>query len=339
MDCSALTDRHALTPPPARPYTFCTDKLDFTPGGRAADWNSFMISVKKLGKHLGAEISGVDLSKRLDDDTFAQVAKAFFDNEVVFFRNQKLAPAEQIDFTRRFGELEQHVRKESRLGSYPEILVVSNVLDEKGNAIGSQDAGRFWHSDLSYKKEPSMLSALFAAEVPEKDGRVLGDTSFASTTAAYEALPDDLKKRVDGLTNVHSYRYYRAKNIAAQKEEQARGGRYIQEHVLTDEQLASVPDVDVPLVRTHPVTGRKGLFVNEAHTSHIPGLPREESERLLAQLYQHIIKPEFVYTHSWRAGDLLMWDNAAVQHKATFDYDLPLRRLMYRTTVRGSAAV
>jgi taurine dioxygenase len=296
-----------------------------------------MITVRKTGKHLGAEISGVDLSQELDSNTFEQIAKAFFENEVVFFRSQKITPAQQIEFTRRFGTLEQHVRKESRLEGHPEILIISNVLDENGNAIGSQDAGRFWHSDLSYKKEPSMLSALYALEVPEKDGRVLGDTSFASTTAAYDALPPDLKERVNGLTNVHSYRHYRAKNIQAQKEEQVRGGRVIQEHVLTDEQLKSVPDVETPLVRTHPVTKRKGLFANEAHTSHIPGLSSEESEALLTQLYQHIVKPEFIYTHSWRAGDLLMWDNASVQHKATFDYDLPLRRLMHRTTVRGTA--
>jgi taurine dioxygenase len=182
-----------------------------------------------------------------------------------------------------------------------------------------------------------MLSALYALEVPEKNGHALGDTSFASTTAAYEALPRETKDRVQRLRNVHSYRYYRAKNIQAQKEEQARGGRVIQEHVLTEEQLKTVPDVETPVVRTHPVTKRKGLFVNEAHTSHIVGLPKDASEALLAQLYRHIVKPEFIYTHSWQPGDLLLWDNAAVQHKATFDYDLPLRRLMYRTTVRGSA--
>jgi len=296
-----------------------------------------MITVKKIGKHLGAEIAGVDLSQELDTDTFAQVANAFFDNEVVFFRDQKLTPREQVAFTRRFGALEEHVRKESRLDGFPEILIISNVLDEHGKAIGSQDAGRFWHSDLSYKKEPSMLSALYALEVPMKDGRALGDTSFASTTAAYAALPEDMKRRLEELKNVHSYRFYRAKNIEAQKEEQARGGRVIQEYLLTEEQLKSVPDVETPVVRTHPVTKRKGLFVNEAHTSHIAGMSREESEQLLAQLYRHIVKPEFIYTHSWRSGDLLMWDNAAVQHKATFDYDLPLRRLMYRTTVRGTA--
>jgi taurine dioxygenase len=298
-----------------------------------------MITVNRIGKHLGAEISGVDLSKPLDDATFAQVHKAFFDNEVVVFRNQKITPAQQIEFTRRFGTLEVHVRKESRLAGHPEILIVSNILDENGNAIGAQDAGRFWHSDLSYKKEPSMLSALYAVEVPVKDGRVLGDTAFASTTAAYEALPEETKKRIAGVKNVHSYRYYRNKNMQAQKEEQARGMRMVQEHVLTEAQLASVPDVEVPIVRTHPVTGRKGLFINEAHSPSIVGLPKDEADRLLNELCQHVIKPEFQYVHHWQPGDLLMWDNAAVQHKAKFDYDLPLRRLMYRTTVRGTAAV
>ena len=297
-----------------------------------------MITVKRIGKHLGAEISGVDLSKPLDDETFAQVHKAFFHNEVVFFRNQKITPAQQVEFTRRFGVLEQHVRKESRLEGHPEILIVSNVLDEHGKAIGAQDAGRFWHSDLSYKAQPSMLSALYAVEVPVKDGRVLGDTAFASTTAAYEALPEDTKKRIAGLKNVHSYRYYRDKNMQAQKEEQARGMRVVQEHVLTDEQLKSVPDVEVPIVRTHPVTGRKGLFINEAHSPSIVGVSQAESDKLLHELTEHVIKPEFQYIHHWQPGDLLMWDNAAVQHKARFDYDLPLRRVMYRTTVRGTAA-
>ena len=297
-----------------------------------------MVTVTRIGKHCGAEISGVDLSQPLDDNTFAQIANAFFDNEVAFFRNQKLTAEQQVAFTRRFGVLEQHVRKESRLEGHPEILIISNLLDEQGKAIGSQDAGRFWHSDLSYKKEPSMLSALYSVEVPEKDGRIYGNTSFASTTAAYEALPEATKQRLAGLKNVHSYRYYRNKNVEAQKEERARGGRVIQEAVLTEEQLKSVPDIETPVVRTHPVTKRKGLFINEAHTSHIVGMSAEESHKLLSELYAHMVQPEFVYTHTWQPGDLLMWDNAAVQHKATFDYDLPMRRLMYRTTVRGTVA-
>jgi taurine dioxygenase len=295
-----------------------------------------MITVNRIGKHLGAEISDIDLSKPLDDNTFSQVAKAFYDNEVVVFRKQKLTPEQQIAFTRRFGTLEQHVRKEHRLEGYPEILIVSNVLNAERKAIGVEDAGRFWHSDLSYKQVPSLLSALYAIEVPVQNGTVLGNTSFASTTAAYEALPEPMKKRLQGLKNVHSYVYYRGKNIQAQKEEQARGDRVVQEHVLTPEHLAQVPDADMPIVRTHPVTGKKGLFINEAHTSHIVGLSKAESEALLKEICQHIIKPEFQYEHHWQAGDLLMWDNCAAQHKANFNYRLPLRRLMYRTTVRGT---
>ncbi len=296
-----------------------------------------MIGVQRFGERLGAEIGGVDLSRPLSGDAFAQVAKAFFDNEVVVFRGQKLTPEQQVAFTRRFGELEHHVRKESCLAGFPQILIVSNVLDEAGRAIGAQDAGRFWHSDLSYKREPSLLSALYALEVPVKDGRALGDTGFASATAAYEALPEQTKLRLQTLRNVHSYRYYRTKNARAQRDEAAAGLRVVQEHIPTPAQLATVPDVEMPVVRTHPVTGRKALFVNEAHTSHIVGLAREESDALLEELYRHIVRPEFTYIHRWQPGDLLMWDNYAVQHKATFDYVLPLRRLMHRTTVRGSA--
>jgi len=296
-----------------------------------------MITVNRIGKHLGAEIAGVDLSGPMDDNTFAQISSAFFDNEVVVFRNQKITPEQQIAFTRRFGVLEQHVRKEHRLNGYPEILIVSNVLDGQGKAIGVEDAGRFWHSDLSYKQFPSLLSALYALEVPVRGGVVLGHTNFASTTAAYDALPESQKKRLQGLKNVHSYVYYRNKNIQAQKGEQARGDRVVQEHVLTPEHLAQVPDSEMPIVRTHPVTGKKGLFINEAHTSHIVGLPKAESDALLKEICLHVIKPEFQYEHHWQAGDLLMWDNAAVQHKANFNYRLPLRRVMYRTTVRGTA--
>jgi taurine dioxygenase len=295
------------------------------------------ITIKKLGKHLGAEIGGVDLSQPLDDNTFAQISKAFFDNQVVVFRKQKITPEQQIAFTRRFGVLEQHVRKEHRLEGYPEILIVSNILNDQGKAIGVEDAGRFWHSDLSYKVTPSMLSALYALEVPVKDGVVLGHTNFASTTAAYDALPEAQKKKLGAMKNVHSYVYYRNKNIQAQKAEQAQGDRVVQEHVLTPEHLAQVPDAEMPIVRTHPVTGKKGLFINEAHTSHIAGLPAAESEALKLEICQHVIKPEFQYEHHWQAGDLLMWDNIAAQHKANFNYRLPLRRLMHRTTVRGTA--
>ncbi|MCE3000220.1 MAG: TauD/TfdA dioxygenase family protein [Betaproteobacteria bacterium] len=295
-----------------------------------------MIQVTRLGRHFAARITGVDLSKPLDDDTFEQVRKAFFDNEVVVFPGQKLTPAQQIAFTQRFGTLEHHVRKEAQLADHPEIFILSNKLNANGKAIGAQDAGRFWHSDLSYKTQPSLLSALYAVEIPVKDGKPLGDTHFASTTAAYAALPEAMKQKLASLKNIHSYRDYRLKNYAAQQEDERRGIRTVQEHAPTPEQLASVPDMATPVVRVHPVTGRKGLFVNEGHTSHMYGMPEAEGDALLRQLYDHIIQPEFIYSHHWAPGDLLMWDNVAVQHKATFDYD-PLPRLLYRTTVRGPA--
>lgn len=297
-----------------------------------------MLTITRLGKHLGARITGVDLSQPLDDATFARISEAFFDNEVVVFPRQKLTPEQHVAFTRRFGVLEQHVRKEARLAEHPEIFILSNILDDSGKAIGAQDAGRFWHSDLSYKREPSLLSALYAVTIPVRDGKPLGDTHFASSTAAWDALPETMKQPLQGLKNIHSYRDYRLKNYAAQQEDLRRGIRTVQEHAPTPEQLASVPDMATPVVRTHPVTGRKGLFVNEGHTSRMADMPREEGDALLRQLYAHITQPEFVYTHSWAPGDLLMWDNVAVQHKATFDYD-PLPRLLYRTTVRGPAVV
>jgi taurine dioxygenase len=298
--------------------------------------SSAALRVHRTGLHLGAAISGVDLSRPLEAETFATIAQAFFDNQVVVFRDQQLTPEQQIAFTRRFGELEHHVRRESCLSGFPEILVVSNIVDGEGRAIGVQDAGRFWHSDLSYKRAPSLLSALYAIEIPFERARALGDTEFASATAAYGALPTEMKDRLQRLKNVHSYRYYRTKNAEAQKKEAASTGRVVREHTPSEQQFSSVPDVEVPVVRTHPVTGRKALFVNEAHTSHLVGLAKEEGDELLVQLCRHIVSPEFIYRHQWRPGDLLVWDNCAVQHKATFDYALPQRRLMHRTTVRGS---
>lgn len=294
-----------------------------------------MIAVHPLGDNLGVEISGVDLSEPLDELSFRAITDAFFATGLALLRGQRITPAEQIAFVRRFGTLEEHVRKESRLPGHPEILVVSNVLDDAGRPTGAQDAGRFWHSDLSYKAEPSLLSALYAREVPMGPEGPLGDTEFASAVAAYAALPEAIQRRIAGLTAIHSYAYYREKNRAAQAAEQMQGGRIVAESVLTPEQLQTVPDVALPVVLTHPVTGRPALFVNEAHTARIVGLTEAEGQALLAELCAHVLRPEFRYRHRWRPGDLLLWDNCAVQHKATFDYDLPSQRVMHRVTVRG----
>lgn len=296
-----------------------------------------MIEVIPQTRFTGAEIRGVDVSRPIDDATFQAIEEAFHAWGVVFFRGQTLVPETQIAFSRRFGDLEPHMRIEHRLATHPELLVLSNILDDNGRAIGSQDAGRMWHSDESYKRAPARATLLYGIEIPVENGVPRGNTGFANTAAAYDALPADMQARLATLTNIHSYADYRAKNRAMQLADQAQGKRAVDEHMPDASRLKAVPDTDVPIARIHPFTGRKCLFVNEAHTSRIPGLPPAESESLLKFLYAHIIRPEFTYSHAWKPGDLVMWDNCTVQHKATFDYDLPLRRLMHRTTVRGPA--
>lgn len=283
------------------------------------------IGVRPCTPAFGAEVTGVDLSQPLDDVTFKRIYDLFLERSVIFFRGQQLSAEAHVAFSRRFGELEIHVRKECLRPGFPEIFVVSNIV-ENGKPIGTQDAGSFWHSDLCYLREPSRGSLFYAREVPERDGVVYGDTLFASACAAYDALPDDMRKRLEGLKAVHSYvkGYYRPRKSGPRPE-------------LTEEQKRRTPDVEHPLVRTHPDNGRKCLFVNEGYTSHIAGLPQAESDELLNFLFGHITSPEFVYRHNWRVGDFLIWDNCAVQHRAMLDYELPLRRRMERTTLTGTA--
>jgi taurine dioxygenase len=285
-----------------------------------------MLTVHRSPAPLGAEILGIDLSQDLDENTFREIVDAFHRHEVVFFRDQKLSPEQHIAFSRRFGELEHHVRKDCCRPGYPELFVVSNIL-ENGKPIGSRDAGLYWHSDLCYLKEPSRGSLFYAREVPAgADGEPLGDTIFASMTAAYDALPEETRRRLDGVQAVNSYAkgYYRDRNSGPRPR-------------LTEEQQRRTPDVLHPVVRTHPFTGRKCLFVNEGYTASLAGFDPGESERVLAELFEHATRPEFLYRHKWRVGDFLIWDNCSVQHKAVMDYALPRRRRMERTTLRGSA--
>jgi taurine dioxygenase len=262
----------------------------------------------------------------MDDATFNQLVDLWHEHEVVFFRDQKLTPKQHVAFSRRIGELELHVRQDCCRPGHPELFVVSNIIVD-GKPIGSQDAGLFWHSDLCYLKVPSRGSLFYALEVPhDASGRPLGDTEFASATAAYNALPEATQQKIAGLKAVQSYKkgYYADRN----------GGRRKQ---LTPEQEAKTPDVAHPIVRTHPVTGKKCLFVNEGYSASIAGMPGPEGDALLKELIEHSTKPQFVYRHSWRAGDFLLWDNCLVQHKAVHDYKLPLRRHMERTTLTGTA--
>jgi taurine dioxygenase len=284
-----------------------------------------MLTVHRSSAPLGAEIRGVDLSRDITEAVFREIVELFHRHEVVYFRGQSLTPEQHVAFSRRFGELEHHVRQDCCRPGYPEIFVVSNIL-ENGRPIGSQDAGLFWHSDLCYLKEPSRGSLFYAREVPlDAQGNPAGDTLFASATAAYVALSEEDKRRLEGLRAVNSYAkgYYRDRKSGPRKE-------------LTEEQKRRTPDVAHPIVRTHPYTGRKCLFLNEGYTTRIVGLGETESDALLQRLFEHSTRPEFVYRHRWRVGDFLMWDNCSVQHRAVMDYALPQRRRMERTTLRGS---
>jgi taurine dioxygenase len=287
------------------------------------------ISVHRADAPLGAEIRGVDLSRPVCEADFAAIGDAFATHGVVVFRDQHISEEQHIAFSRRFGDLEIHVLKQYLHPAHPELLIVSNVV-ENGRQIGIADAGRYWHSDLSYVAKPSRCSLLYAREVPvAEDGRVLGDTLFASAAAAYDALPETMKKRIAGLRAIHRY------GDRSDKLAQAGGLR----DKLSDEQRKQVPDVFHPVVRTHEVTGRRCLFVNEGFCVGIVGMPEEEGRALIAELCAHVTKPEFIYRHRWRQYDLLMWDNAQTQHLAIGDYALPLRRLMHRTTVKGGVPV
>ncbi len=285
-----------------------------------------MLKVRKTGAALGAEIQGIDLSKDINDATFKQIVDLWHEHEVVFFRDQKLTPAQHVAFSRRFGELELHVRKDCCRPGYHELFVVSNIIND-GKPIGSQDAGLFWHSDLCYLAVPSRGSLFYALEVPhDAGGKPLGDTKFASATAAYNALPEATQQKITGRKAMQSYKkgYYRERNAGPRK-------------LLTPEQEARTPDVAHPIVRTHPYNGKKCLFVNEGYTAGIAGMAGAAGDGLLKELIAHSTQPEFVYQHSWHVGDFLLWDNCLVQHQAVHNYQLPLRRHMERTTLTGTA--
>ena len=283
------------------------------------------LHIRPFEAALGAEVGGVDLSRDLDDATFGAIERAWNEHSVLLFRNQTINEARHIAFSRRFGDLEVHVLDQYLHPEHPEILIVSNIMDGDRH-VGIYDAGRYWHTDLSYMEVPSRGSLLYAVEVPHNAaGEPLGDTLFASTAAAYDALPADTRHRISGLKAEFSLANRHAKLVADGDPNAA----------LSDAHQAKTPPVVHKVVRTHPVTGRRSIYVNEGQTSRILGLPEDESHDLLRELCAHCTRPEFVYRHRWQAGDLLIWDNIPTQHIAICDYALPQRRYMHRTTLRG----
>ena len=277
------------------------------------------IKVIDSGAALGARIEGVDLRKPLDEETFQAVRRAFYEHEVVYFRGTELTDEDHIRFSARFGELRK-LKLDNLHARHPEIFVVSNIVED-GKHIGAYDAGLFWHTDGAYLKNPHAISALHALEVPERDGHVLGDTVFASMSAAYDALSESMKKRLAGLDALQSIIHRHEKTVQSGRKKEYNAA------------VRADPEAVHPVVRVHPVTGRKCLYVSEGYTVKIIGLPEDESRDLIAEIVSHCARPEFHYRHNWRNHDLVMWDDCSTQHKATFDYPASARRLMHRTTV------
>jgi taurine dioxygenase len=276
------------------------------------------------GDVIGAEIRDVNLAQPLSQEAFAGVEAAFNRHSVVVFPEQHLDEAQLVAFARHFGEVERIFLTQYSHPRHPEIMYVSNIK-ENGKDIGHADAGRVWHTDMSYTARPPRATLLYALEVPVEKGVALGDTHFASAVDAYDSLSEETRRRIAGLRAVHRVAGRRAKT-----------GTGKQDDALRREQ----PDVVHPVARTHPHTGRKCIYVSKGECQGIEGMRQDEALALIDELADRIVEPRFRHIHRWRVRDLLMWDNCSVQHVASFDYRWPQhRRLMHRVTVGGSVPV
>ncbi|HUO63960.1 MAG TPA: TauD/TfdA family dioxygenase [Terriglobales bacterium] len=281
------------------------------------------ITVTRLTPDFAARIDGADITQPVDDSTWAEIRAAFDEHSVLLFRGQPLDDDQQIAFSRRFGPLE--VTRSMNPAAGTPFARQSNLDIKTGDVIPPDDrrmvyqlANMLWHSDSSFKEVPSLCSLLSARIVPPEGGA----TEFASTRCAYPSLSSDLRRRVETAVAVHDFSWSR---------DQIRPGFF------TEKERAEYPPVRHPLVRTNPANGRKALFLG-AHASHIVGLRIEEGRMLLKELLDHVTQPQFCYRHEWQEGDLIIWDNRCVLHRATPFDTMRYRRLMQRTTVSGDPA-
>jgi taurine dioxygenase len=287
---------------------------------------TLVMAIVPSGAALGAEVRGIDLSTPLNSAAFSRIEEAFNHHSVLCFRDQNLNEEQFLAFMARFDKVEKVPISDFAHPNYPDIFFVSNIRDGD-RSIGHDDAGAVWHTDMSYSERPPRISALHAREVPFENGIAKGDTHFASTAAAYDSLSDADKHRIDDLFALHDLGGRRA----SRKKDPSKKTDISPELELRRKKQPNVPH---PVVRIHPVTGRKCLYVTKGECVGIDGLEEEEALTLIDRLARHIYRPPYRHTHKWRVGDLLMWDNCAVQHIATFDYKWPEhRRLMWRITV------
>lgn len=277
-----------------------------------------MLTVKRLSDTAGAEVTGVNLAQPLSPALEDAILAAFLEHHVVVFRGQRLTGDQQLALTQRFGEIEGHVGRAPDGTRWPLVHLVHN-LDAHGNPTAEPDSvGNYsWHTDKSYHAEPSLMTMLHALELPPEGG----DTQFANCALGYVTLPEETKRAIATLQVEHSWEASRRKL----------GGP-----PATEEQKRERPPVAHPLVRTHPDTGVKSLYLG-SHTSHVIGMPDAEGRALLDRLLEHTTQREFVYAHTWRAGDLVLWDNRCLLHRAMRNYAMDThRRVLQRTVVKGT---
>jgi taurine dioxygenase len=279
------------------------------------------MEIRRLGPTMGAEIVGIDLNC-LCATTFAHVRDAFHVHKVIAIRGQQLTPSAQIAFSRRFGALEDQLNAQYTIDGYPEVLVLSNDIRD-GKPVGLVDGGDYWHSDSSHREYPSMATILFAVKNPSTGG----NTEFADMVAAHDALPEPMKRRIEHLDGIHAVS--KLKNRRVQVSPRRPDGKDFYER------QKKIPDQIWPLVRTHPVTGQKALYLSPRFTIGIQGMSGAQADGLLDSLFAHQIRTEFIYRHQWQDGDLVMWDNRCVIHRATGGFAYPDIRTMHRTVIAG----
>ena len=272
---------------------------------------------------LGAEITGVRLSSSCDEDIIAAIKSALHEHLVLVIRDQNLDPGEQVAFSARFGELVVRVSGEFLHPDFPPVLILSNrIVDGKAEGATDAYAGSHWHSDLTYAEKPSFGSMLHAIEVAEEGG----DTAWANMYAGYDALPADIKNRIDGLNAIH---------IRDRRRNPRAGISENFDRDVNEYYDIKVPDSVHPMVRRHPVTGLKSLYVSPRFTVAIEGVDDAEGQPLLDELFEHQKKPEFIFQHKWRRGDLVFWDNSATIHLAVGGIKPPGVRRLHRTSIAG----
>ena len=275
------------------------------------------VAVRPLSDDLGAEVTGIDLSRPLDDETFKAIHAAWLDHGLLAFPAQTaMTVDDQIAFTRRFGTLIHHHMPQFCLSGRTEVLVVSNVKED-GRPLGQERAGRNWHTDYQFLAEPASGSFLHAIEVPPDQG----DTLFIGMTTVYEALTPETRDRIAGLNVVHS----RVSTWPI---------LYPHRPALSVEEAARTPDIVHPLVRTHPETGRQCLYLGDVMWA-VEDMDLEEGQALLRELYDFATQERFVLAYRWQPGDAVLWDNRCTMHCATPFAEEKYRRLMYRTTAQG----